>query len=385
MKILLRWSRIVAVGLIGILLVGFSGLRVAHYPNPIATARLGLAAPSATPKLLPAHLVAPAATPTQLQVVEEDMPPGVLWDGRYVDVEEFFKKTKTNAFLVMRNGTITYEWYNKKFTPEFQFPSYSVAKTLTSLMIGKLISEGKISESDNFIKYFPELANGSSFDKVTIGQLLDMRSGVGVSDNYPTGPSGWGVAIAQMYASTDIPWFMGNNRKMKFEPGTKAEYRSVDTQMLGMIIKKVTGEKVADYFSTNFWQPIGAQYPATWNVDHLGGQEKTFCCFNATARDYARIGNLLAMGGFVGEKQLVSASWITRLSNPVETLDHNWGYGAQIWHPNPGSLMMLGLHSQFVYVVPKTRTVIVKLSDSLNDADEEPTAAILEAIATKIS
>ena len=171
MKILLRLSRIVAVGLVGILLVAFSGLRVAHYPNPIATARLGLAAPSATPKLLPAHLVAPAATPTQLQVVAEDMPPGVLWDGRYVDVEEFLKKTKTNAFLIMRNGTITYEWYNKKFTPEFKFPSYSVAKTLTSLMIGKLISEGKISESDKFIKYFPELANGSSFDKVTIGQL----------------------------------------------------------------------------------------------------------------------------------------------------------------------------------------------------------------------
>jgi CubicO group peptidase (beta-lactamase class C family) len=385
MKALLRWSRILAITLIGIFLLTDSGLRVVHYPNPIATARLGLAAPSATPKLLPAHTVAPAATPTQLQVVPEKMPYGVLFKGRQIKFGKFLKETKTNAFLVMRNGTITYEWYNKKFSPEFQFPSYSVAKTLTSLMIGKLVSEGKISESDTFIKFFPDLSNGTSFDKVTIGQLLDMRSGVGVSDNYPSGPSGWGVAIAQMYVSTDIAWFMGNNRKMSFEPGTDAEYRSVDTQMLGMIIKKVTGEKVADYFSTNFWQPIGAERPATWNVDQIGRQEKTFCCFNATARDYARIGNLLAMGGFVGDKQLVSASWITRLSNPIEKLDHDWGYGAQIWHPNPGSLMMLGLHSQFVYVVPKTRTVIVKLSDSLDDADEEPTAAILQALATKIS
>ena len=384
MKALLRWSRILAIALIGIFLLAYSGLRVVHYPNPIATARLGLAAPSATPKLLPAHQVAPAASPTQLQFVPEKMPYGVIFKGRQLKFGKFLKDTKTNAFLIMRNGTITYEWYDKKFSSEFKFPSYSVAKTLTSLMIGKLVSEGKISESDTFIKFFPDLSNGTSFDKVTIGQLLDMRSGVGVSDNYPSGPSGWGVAIAQMYASTDVPWFMGNNRKMKFEPGTDAEYRSVDTQMLGMIIKKVTGEKVADYFSTNFWQPIGAQSPATWNVDHVGGQEKTFCCFNAIARDYARIGNLLAMDGFVGDKQLVSASWISRLSNPVEKLDHNWGYGAQIWHPNPGSLMMLGLHSQFVYVVPKTRTVIVKLSDSLDDADEEPTAAILQALATKI-
>ena len=385
MKALLRWSRILAITLIGIFLLTYSGLRVVHYPNPIATARLGLAAPSATPKLLPAHTVAPAATPTQLQVVPEKMPYGVLFKGRQIKFGKFLKETKTNAFLVMRNGTITYEWYDKKFSSEFKFPSYSVAKTLTSLMIGKLVSEGKISESDTFIKFFPDLSNGTSFDKVTIGQLLDMRSGVGVSDNYPSGPSGWGVAIAQMYASTDIPWFMGNNRKMKFEPGTDAEYRSVDTQMLGMIIKKVTGERVADYFSTNFWQPIGAQYPATWNVDHIDGQEKTFCCFNAAARDYARIGNLLAMGGFVGEKQLVSASWITRLSNPVEKLDHKWGYGAQIWQPHKGSLMMLGLHSQFVYIVPKTRTVIVKLSDSLNDEDEKPTADILQAFANRFS
>ena len=123
MKILLRFSRIVAVSLIGIFLVGFSGLRVAHYPNPIATVRLGLAAPSATPKLLPAHLVAPAAAPTQLQVMQEEMPFGVLFNGRQIEFEKFLKQTKTNAFLVMRNGTITYEWYNKKFTPEFQFPS----------------------------------------------------------------------------------------------------------------------------------------------------------------------------------------------------------------------------------------------------------------------
>lgn len=98
MKILLRWSRIVAIGLIVILLVGFSGLRVAHYPNPIATVRLGVAAPSATPKLLPAHLVAPASAPTQLQVMQEEMPFGVLFNGRQIEFEKFLKQTKTNAF-----------------------------------------------------------------------------------------------------------------------------------------------------------------------------------------------------------------------------------------------------------------------------------------------
>jgi CubicO group peptidase (beta-lactamase class C family) len=76
-----------------------------------------------------------------------------------------------------------------------------------------------------------------------------------------------------MYASTDVDWFLKNNRKMAFEPGSKSEYRSVDSQMLGMIIKKVTGKRVTDYFSKNVWQPAGAKYPATWNVDRVGGTE----------------------------------------------------------------------------------------------------------------
>ena len=117
MKAVLRWSRILAISLIGIFLLTYIGLRVVHYPNPIATARLGLAAPSATPKLLPAHQVAPAVTPTQLQVVPEELPYGVLFNGRQIKFGKFLKDTKTNAFLVMRNGTITYEWYNKKFSP----------------------------------------------------------------------------------------------------------------------------------------------------------------------------------------------------------------------------------------------------------------------------
>lgn len=78
---------------------------------------------------------------------------------------------------------------------------------MTSIMIGQLVAQGKIKESNKFVDYFPELKNGSSFDLVTIKQLLDMQAGVGVSDNYPSGPSGWGVAIAQMYATTDLNWF----------------------------------------------------------------------------------------------------------------------------------------------------------------------------------
>jgi CubicO group peptidase (beta-lactamase class C family) len=242
-------------------------------------------------------------------------------------------------------------------------------------MIGQLISQGKISESDKFVDYFPDLKAGTSFDLVTIKQLLDMQAGVGVSDNYPSGPSGWGVAIAQMYATTDLDWFLKNNRKMAFDPGTKSEYRSVDTQMLGMIIKKVTGKKVADYFSENVWQVIGAKYPATWNVDRVGGTEKTFCCFNASGIDYARIGMLFLNGGYAGPNKVIDKSWLNRMTTSVTTLDRDWGYGAQVWHPYPRISMALGLHGQFIFINPDTRTVIVKLSDNPTDSDHESDTA----------
>ncbi|ASY09604.1 penicillin-binding protein [Candidatus Nanopelagicus limnes] len=349
--------------------------KVVHYPEPIASIKLGLAPASKTPTLMPWHVIDPSDKPIALPVASEKMPAEIMYKGTSLAFNEFLKQTDTNAFLVIRNGVMTYEWYEDGVTQSTQLPSYSVAKTMTSIMIGQLINQGKIKESDKFVDYFPNLKAGTSFDLVTIQQLLDMQAGVGVSDNYPSGPSGWGVAIAQMYATTDLDWFLKNNRKMAFEPGSKSEYMSVDTQMLGMIIKKVTGKRVSDYFSKNVWQAVGAKYPATWNVDRIGGTEKTFCCFNASAIDYGRIGMLFLNGGYAGPTKVIDNNWLKRLSTPVTTLDRNWGYGAQVWHPYPNTSLALGLHGQFIFINPATRTVIVKLSDNPTDSDHESDTA----------
>jgi CubicO group peptidase (beta-lactamase class C family) len=349
--------------------------KVIHYPEPIAAIRLGLAPASKTPTLMPWHVVEPSDNPIALPVTLEKMPDQIMYKGTSLEFNEFLKQTDTNAFIVIRNGVMTYEWYKDGIVQSSQLPSYSVAKTMTSIMIGQLISQGKIKESDKFVDYFPKLKAGTSFDLVTIQQLLDMQAGVGVSDNYPSGPAGWGVAIAQMYASTDVDWFLNNNRKMAFEPGTNSEYRSVDTMMLGMIIKKVTGMRIADYFSENVWQVVGAKYPATWNVDRIGGTEKTFCCFNASAIDYGRIGMLFLNGGYAGPNKVISNTWLKRMTTAVITLDRDWGYGAQVWHPYPNTSLALGLHGQFIFINPATRTVIVKLSDNPTDSDHESDTA----------
>ena len=372
---LIRVIRNTVITLVVIYGALFIFTKVIHYPEPIATIKLGLAPASKTPTLMPWHVIDPSDKPIALPVASEKMPAEIMYKGTSLAFNEFLKQTDTNAFIVIRNGVMTYEWYEDGVVQSSQLPSHSVAKTMTSIMIGQMIAQGKIKESEKFVDYFPNLKVGSSFDLVTIQHLLDMQAGVGVSDNYPTGPSGWGVAIAQMYASTDLDWFLKNNRKMAFEPGSKSELMSVDTQMLGMIIKKVTGKRVSDYFSKNVWQAVGAKYPATWNVDRVGGTEKTFCCFNASAIDYGRIGMLFLNGGYAGPNKVIDKAWLKRMTTPVTTLDRNWGYGAQVWHPYPNTTLALGLHGQFIFVNPATRTVIVKLSDNPTDSDHESDTA----------
>ena len=374
--------RNLAISVLVLYLALFGLTKAIRYPEPIASIKLGLAPASKTPDLMPFHIIKGAPSDESAWVsADSEAIAEVTWQGKKVTFDEFLAATQTNAFLVVRDGKITYEKYLNGKTESTVLPSYSVAKTMTSLVIGQLIDEGVLRESDTFVSILPTFKAGTSFDKVTIKDLLDMNSGIGVSDNYPSGPSGWGVAIAQMYATTDMNFFINNNRKMREEPGTFPEYRSVNTQMLGLIIQEVTGNKLADEFSDRIWKLVGADYDATWNVDKVGGHEKAFCCFNATARDYARVGVAL----MDDRSGVASPAWTARLSTPVVTLDYGWGYSAQMWHPFPGINLMMGLHGQYIYQDKANNTVIVKLSDMPTSADgiSDDIADVLKQISEK--
>ena len=366
----------------------FALTKVIRYPEPISAIKLGLAPASKTPDLMPAHFISPAKNPTPWAIGKVELPQSINYAGEDISLNQFFSTTKTNAFLVIKDGKLVFEKYFNGKNANSLLPTYSMAKTLTSIMIGQLISEGKLKESDTFVSILPEYKAGTDFDRITIKNLLDMNSGIGVSDNYPSGPSGWGVAIAQMYASTDIYWWLHHNQKMREVPGTKPDYRSVNTQLLGMVIKKITGQTVSNYFQDNVWQPIGAESTAKWNVDHVGGIEKTFCCFNATARDFARVGQLFVNNGnaAIGSTSVISASYLKRMGSAQESLDYGWGYSAQTWLPFPDSYLLMGLHGQYIYVQPKDHVVVVKLSDLPTTADgiSAKIVPVLQQIASTI-
>ena len=378
---LIRWfKRIFLVALVSFVLlwVVLAGFR---YPNPIKTIQVGFGSIASTATSMYSNPIKASSTPVELNPgTEEVLPAQVEWYGKSVAFNDFLKATKTDALLIYRDGKLTHEWYADGVPKDRLHPSYSVAKSVTSIIAGQLIAEGKLSEGDLLIKILPEWKTGTSFDRITIGDLLDMRSGIDVPDNYPSGPSGWARSIAQMYATTDLNYFIKHHRKMMFEPGSKGLYRSVDTQMVGMALRKITGKSMAQLAQERIWQPIGAEHAASWSADKSGGIEKAFCCFNAIPRDYLRLGTLLLQ-----PTTTLDMNWYSRISSPVESLDHNWGYGAFFWHPYPDTIMMLGLHEQIVMAVPNNKTVIVKLSENLQEKDEPETVRVLHEVATKRS
>ncbi|MFC7450432.1 serine hydrolase domain-containing protein [Rhodococcus daqingensis] len=352
-------------------------------PTPPTLARLLTDAPSKQGELYPARAVAASPDPAPLPVNPIPLPETVPWKGEQIPVAQFLESTHTNAFLVLRDGALTHEWYRDGVEPTTRLSSWSMAKSVVSLLIGRAIDAGKLREDDRLVDILPELTTGGEYDTVTVRHLLDMTAGVDVSENYnPYWPL---TGTARMYLTQDLDEFVADHREVTFTPGSEGDYRSVETQLLGQVLARVEGRPLTELLERDLWAPIGAEDGATWNLDRDGGQEKAFCCINATARDYAKIGQLVLDGGRAGGTQVVPPAWIERISAPAphQVSGSNWGYAAQWWHPTPDSpdLSALGVYGQYTYVDPATRTVIVKLSDHGTEQDEEATFEVLRAVA----
>ncbi|MFD4181232.1 serine hydrolase domain-containing protein [Rhodococcus sp. NPDC058514] len=350
-------------------------------PAPPTLARLLTDAPSKQGELYPARAVAASPNPAPLQQNPMPLPATVPWKGEQIPVAQFLETTNTNAFLVLRDGALTHEWYRDGVEPTTRLSSWSMAKSVVSLLIGRAIDAGKLSEDDRLVDVLPELTTGGEYDTVTVRHLLDMTAGVDVSENYnPYWPL---TGTARMYLTRDLDEFVADHRGVTFAPGSESDYRSVETQLLGQVLARVEGRPLTELLERDLWAPIGAEDGATWNLDRDGGQEKAFCCINATARDYAKIGQLVLDGGRAGDAQVVPTAWIERISTPAPHQVSKWGYSAQWWHPTADSRDMsaLGVYGQYTYVDPSTGTVIVKLSDHGTEQDEQETFEVLRAIA----
>lgn len=281
--------------------------------------------------------------------------------------DQYLEDNNTVAFLIIKNDSIQYEKYFSSYNQESIVPSFSMAKAITSILIGCAIDDGLIKSVDEPItKYIPELSK-KAFDKVSIKHVLQMTSGIKFSESY-VNPFG---EAASFYYGTNLKREI-RKLKLEREPGTQFNYVSGNTQLLGLVLERsLNGKNISTYLQEKIWLPLGMEYDATWSLDRKkNGIEKTFCCLNARARDFAKIGRLYKNKGLWEGKQIVSQKWVeesTRLDTSDGSADF---YQYQWWLPNPNQdFMAEGILGQFIYVNPSKDLIIVRLGKNTGRVD----------------
>lgn len=280
-----------------------------------------------------------------------------------INFDDFLKDHKTVAFMIIQNDSIYYEKYFKGYDQASIVPSFSMAKSVTSILIGCAIDDGLIKSVDEPItNYLPQLKK-NGLEKVTIKHLLQMTSGIKFNESY-INPFGH---VASFYYGRKLRNGV-NKLKLKDEPGTKFKYISGNTQVLGMILESVLKEKsITTYLHEKIWQPLGMEYDASWSIDKKkDGIEKTFCCINARARDFAKIGRLYLNKGNWNGKQLVAKNWVNE-STKIDTSNGSAAYYQYQWWilGKNGDYMAQGILGQFIYVYPAKNLIIVRLGKNV--------------------
>lgn len=261
----------------------------------------------------------------------------------------------TVAFVIIKNDSLWYEKYAENYGPTSQTNSFSMAKSITSALLGKAIKDGYIKNLDQPIgDFFPQYASA----KTTVGDLSSMASGLDWQESY-TSPFS---VTARAYYDDDLSETI-LNQKVVEKPGRQFKYLSGNTQLLGMVIEKATQKKLATYLSESFWQPLGMEQPALWQVDDKKNQlVKTYCCIASNARDFARFGKLYKDNGLWNGEQLLDSSFVAQSTRPRFTNDPEYGYG--FWlsdYKNKNIFVMRGILGQYVITIPEDDLIIVRL------------------------
>lgn len=335
-------------------------------------------------EIFPGRLVHRAEAASRLERAPE---PRITWrlEGEERTLNAYLARQPATGLLIARGDTILVERYQYARTDRDRFTSWSMAKTVTSMLIGIAIAEGFIrSVDDPAAAYVPELA-GTEYGRTSLRHLLQMSSGVRFREDYSAGSSD----IARLVLATYLRRGTGGvsavtpfNQRLA-PPGRRFSYSSAETQVLGLVLRAATGRPLAEYLEAKIWQPMGAEADATWLVDN-SGQEAAFCCLNAVLRDYARLGLLLAQGGAWRGRQLIPAAWVIEATTVPEgqpylgAVTATLGYGYQTWigpldtvADDRRLFLLWGVRGQRIYVDPRSRLVMVHTAVHLESVDTD--------------
>ncbi|TDB86888.1 class A beta-lactamase-related serine hydrolase [Actinomadura sp. KC216] len=296
------------------------------------------------------------------------------YEGRTHTLDDYLLRTGTQGFVVLDGRDIVFERYVAA-TRDSLFQSWSMAKSFTSAAVGIALGEGFIGSIDDPVtEYVPEL-EGSGYDGVSLRDLLRMSSGIAWEETVDVPPVH--VAASLGYPLTA----MARQRERGWEPGTRFEYTSMNSFVLGWVVAKATGVPYHAYLQRKIWGPAGMASKALLGNDS-NGNSMAYCCYYATDRDFARFGLLYLNGGRANGRQVVPASWVAESTRP--SAPFNQGYGLHWWLGADGAFSADGLGGQRIWVSPRHGVVIVKSTLATLVGGEETDAAF-EAVAAEVA
>ena len=291
------------------------------------------------------------------------------FNGKTHPATDALEDTYTDALLIIKDGRIVHEAYLNRTDEHTHFMSYSMAKSLNSIMLGFALQEGYVgSVRDVVEKYVPEV-KGGAYEGASLQSVLQMRSGADWDDNFfQPGPSKDINEQAFMRGETRYvtPAF---SARRAHDPGEVFNYDTVDAAVIGLVLERAARQPISQYMSRRLWQPAGMESYGFYILDGPPGTGREFTGggFNAVLRDYGRLGLMMLQKGVANGKQLLPAAWVSESTAPIAKPGGipilGLGYAYFWWTINgTRAYTALGGEGQFIYVDPETRTVIVKMS-----------------------
>ena len=273
-------------------------------------------------------------------------------DGNEYTIDDYVTDKRVAGLLVVKNGEIVLERYALGNDRSSRWISFSIAKSVVSMLIGAAILDGYIESVDEPVtKYLPQLAGGG-YDGVSIRNVLQMSSGVAWNEDYADPKSD----VNNTPGGLALYDYM-RDLEREGKPGEKFNYNTGETNLAGAILRSALGNNLSTYLQNKIWQPFGMESDATWMLSEPGGGELGGCCISATLRDYARIGLFAMRDGVLPDgTRVLPEGWMAKSTTPSRGFD---GYGYLWWLRGGGSYAGIGIFGQLVFIDPASKIVIV--------------------------
>ncbi|AWM76860.1 serine hydrolase domain-containing protein [Phenylobacterium parvum] len=307
--------------------------------------------------------------------------------GQPFDLAAYMTSEKTAGILVLQDGKVRLERYGLGYGPNGRWTSFSVAKSVTSTLVGAAVKDGYIKSLDDKVtRYIPGL-RGSAYDQVSVRQLLTMTSGVKWNEDY-TDPNSDVALLFSTPADPGLDSTVSYMRKLPREaaPGAKWVYKTGETNLIGVLVTSATGKSLSAYLSEKIWKPYGMEQDALWMIDERS-QEAGGCCLSMTLRDYGRVGEFLRTGGAGAAGPVLPAGWIADATREHAATGDRFGYGYQWWTEPVGVFNGLGIFGQRLHVDPARKLVVVVSSawpEATNSDRSARQDALIAAIAAQL-